>query len=41
MTYYQQLRAEVPGFIDLLTIPGVGPRMVLTLHRQLASNRSG
>ena len=36
MTYYQQLRAEVPpGLLDLLTIPGVGPRMVLTLHRQL------
>jgi DNA polymerase (family 10) len=36
MTYYEQLREEVPpGLLDLLTIPGLGPRLVPTLHREL------
>ncbi|MGI6036357.1 MAG: DNA polymerase/3'-5' exonuclease PolX [Limnochordia bacterium] len=36
MTYYNKLREEVPpGLLDLLTIPGLGPRLVVTLHREL------
>lgn len=36
MTYYNKLREEVPpGLLDLSTIPGLGPRLVVTLHREL------
>lgn len=36
LPYYDNLRAQVPaGLLDLLRVPGLGPRKVQTLYRQL------
>ena len=36
MTYYSSCGRKSPGLLDLkLTIPGLGPRLVPTLHREL------
>src|ERR671915_680678 len=36
LEYYEKLRAQVPdGVLDLLRVPGVGPRTARTLHETL------
>jgi DNA polymerase (family 10) len=36
MTYYEQLAAEIPpGLVQILKIPGVGPKTVRQLHQEL------
>ena len=40
LEYHDQLRAQVPdGLLEILRIPGVGPRTVKLLHEELASTR--
>jgi DNA polymerase (family 10) len=37
LVYHQRLRAQVPdGLLDMLRVPGVGPRTVKLLHEELA-----
>jgi DNA polymerase (family 10) len=39
LAYHQRLRAQVPdGLLDMLRVPGVGPRTVKLLHEELAIN---
>jgi len=36
LPYYEELRASVPpGLVDLLAIPGLGPKKLRTLHKEL------
>ncbi|MFQ3652289.1 MAG: DNA polymerase/3'-5' exonuclease PolX [Gemmataceae bacterium] len=36
LAFYEQLKAEIPpGLVDMLRIPGLGPKKVKTLHEQL------
>lgn len=36
LPYYEELRASVPkGLVDMLEIPGLGPKKLLALHKQL------
>lgn len=36
LAYYEKLKAEVPpGVLELLTVPGIGPRKAMALYREL------
>src|SRR5580704_13884189 len=36
LKYYDELKASIPpGFLEMLEIPGVGPKKIQTLHKKL------